>query len=156
MVPAGWRKAPGYFRSELAISRHSALIDLVTIDRLKLDKAFKSQGKAANPATDPLETGQLAVKEMKADPTYRSLELDRIEAAMVGGQPGFCADSHFVRTYADSTGVRIRQRLYGVVTNAGLYLLKLESLSTVYFDENLAGFDAMVATLRLGSIKAKT
>jgi hypothetical protein len=155
MVPAGWRKAPGYFRTELAISRHSALIDLVTINRVKLDKAFKTQGKAASPATDPLETGQLAVNEMKTDPTYQALQLDGIEAALVGGQPGFRADSHFVRAYADSNGVRIRQRLYGVATNAGLYLLKLESLSTVYFDENLSAFEAMVASLRLGPVNAK-
>jgi hypothetical protein len=155
IVPAGWRKVPGYFRNELTISRHSGFIDLVTINRLKLDKAFKAQAKGADPAADPLETGQLAVNEMKADVAYQSLELEGIEATTVGGKPGFRADSHWVRTYPDSNGVRIRQRLYGVATNAGLYLLKLESVSAVYFDENLPAFDALVASLTLGPIKVK-
>lgn len=146
-LPPDWLKVPKYYSNELTLSRHGVLLDIITIDRVKR--------KTIKPTMDPLEVGRLTMKEMLAQPAYQGSELDGIEPASVGGLPGFRANAHFQRMFADSATFPVRQRVYGVATEDGLYLLLLESVEKVYFDENARAFDEMVQSLKLGPIKVR-
>jgi hypothetical protein len=157
MLPAGWPEVKDLFHNEVTLSRHGPLIDMITIDRVRIEKAFKSQGKTADPAMDPVEMGRLAVNEMKsddADAEHKALELDGVEPAMVGGLPGFRADSHFTREFDRSVRKRMNQRLYGVISRGWLYLLNLESIEPVYYEESLPAFDEMARSIKLGQYRA--
>jgi hypothetical protein len=143
-MPAGWQRVK-FADQQLFLSNHGYLLDTLTVDRLKSDAA----------AADPLEIGSRAVAAMKADPAYADLKEDHIEPRTVSGLPGFCADTRFVRAYLTALKVPFRQRLCGVATKKGLYLVKLEAPSSVYFEEDLPAFESMLASLKieLGKVK---
>jgi len=152
MLPEGWRQLR-WFGHQKTLARHSALLDSITIDRLRLESAFKSQGTRASPTMDPVETAKLAVNEMKTDEVYKGLEVDSIEAATVSGLPGFRADSHFTLKFNDEVSKRINQRLYGVATKDGLYLMKMEAVAPYYYETGVATFDEMIRSLKIGALK---
>jgi len=146
MTPVGWQRYHMPFPGkQLVLNRHGSYIDSITVDL----------GKNPAASNDPVEMGRAAITQAMSEAGYKTIEIDRIEPATVGGLPGFVADLRFPRYFAADAKLLIRQKVYGVANEEGLYLLTLNATSPVYFDEELPAFESMVRSLKLGEIKVQ-
>lgn len=149
---AGWRRVPGLpFASTpgLLLNKRGPCLGLVSIRRHMTTGPLASPRFKVDAATDPVELGGRMIESLKAD--YKPLVVDThgIEAVTVSGSPAFRADFTVHEKVPGSADLRVRHRLYGVVTATSYFLLDFTAPAIHYFDLDVAEFEAMVATFEI-------
>ena len=131
-IPGGWQRVR-LMDEDLMISRHGSILDRITIELTDIP---------AN--SDPLALAARSVAALKARPLYQFIETDAVARATVGGREGFRAELSSGIHYSWGK-VIVRHVLYGVATDDGTYLIRLQAPALGYFERDLPEFEKLVA-----------
>ena len=142
--PMGWGESDKLHT--MCLYRHRPGIESICVDNKLLGDALRAQG--TTPDADPMKVGDVAMSVVKADERFAEMTLTSLTPARIAGHDGFRAE---LASRLNLAGSYIRERhvVYGIASERGTFLVRLDAPTIYYFDRYLPEFEAMVSTFKL-------
>lgn len=140
-----WYRSPFRARGFLTYTKDGPDLQYIIVGMKKHKDAFKAIEKESSADDLPQSLAEDFVADLKA-----SLQLDTVEIlenapATVGGAPGFKLEYE----YKTESGLRYRERVYGVANKNGLYSVEFRAPVLHYYDRDIADFERIKNTFRV-------
>ena len=144
-LPEGWLQ---YTESKdgYTITHDGLRLEKITINTTKVGKKIEGIDRVYNAGMMPHEVADLSVGLIKAKPDMKSFEVERIDAAKMGGQDGYRVDARYV----DEGGLYKRVRMYGAILGKYVCELIYEAADPVYFQKHESTFQNVVSSVKIG------
>jgi hypothetical protein len=143
-LPLGWVKHTTR-SSNIFITRDGPALNTIVVSRQPHDVKLPHTKRITRADMLPHELAELTLAEWKSTEATANLEVLANTPATLGGQP---AVRVHIR-YKNERGLPIERVLIGMVDAKGRLSLQYEAPAIVYFQRNLADFEAMAASVRL-------
>lgn len=144
-APAGWMHA-AFVKDAVFLTRDGPAIQFIRVMQTPHARAFPAVKKASEPDMLPSELAELAVAELKADPSRLGLEVVESVPLQVAGHPGFRLHLRF----RDEQGLRYEMAVCGFAGKEGLFTLLYHAPTLHYFRSDLPEFERVVSSIRIG------
>jgi hypothetical protein len=142
-LPLGWVKNNNT-SNDLFITRDGPALNYIVVNRQPHDTKLPKTKRETRANMLPHEMAELVLAEWKSNEATANLEVLANTPAFLGGKPA--ARVHI--RYKNERGLPIERILIGMVDAKGRLFLVYEAPAIVYFQRNLAEFEAMVASVR--------
>lgn len=142
-LPLGWVKRTAD-SNDLFVTRDGPALNYIVVNRQPHDRKLPRTKRETRADMLPHELAELAIAEWKGYDATANLQVLSNTATLLDGQPA--ARIHI--RYKNDRGLPIERVMVGLVDAKGRLTLQYEAPAIVYFQRNLADFDAMVASIR--------
>jgi hypothetical protein len=145
-LPLGWVKHTAT-SNDLFITRDGPALNYIIVNRQPHDAKLPRTKRETRADMLPHELAALVVAEWKGNEATANLDVLSNTPVSLGGKPA--ARVHI--RYKNERGLPIERVLIGMVDAKGRLFLVYEAPAIVYFQRNLAEFEAMAASVRFNT-----
>ena len=138
-VPVGWvQRSLG--RDAVLFTEDGPGLQSIIVERRSLSKAFPNLEEKAETGMSPRELADKFIADLKVRNSLDNVDIRDLRPARVDGRDGFLAEYQFRNT----SGLRYRERVYGVAVPSGMYVLLYSAPVLHYYDDTVDEFERVV------------
>jgi len=144
VIPEGWMALDT--DEYLMLTKDGPFLQYMLIQERGTDQAFGHTQKKLQPSMLPLEAAGVIVDEIASDRAVINFQILENGPALIDGRQGF----KIVFTHQAKDGLTLKTVYYGLIAADSFFSLRFSAPQRYYFDKDIAVFEAVMRTFRLG------
>jgi len=144
-LPQGWMRWTQGEDSRLLVTRDGVLLQVITVERLRVGQPLKHTNKKLATGMMPHEAAEVLLDNFSSNKDISGVEIKDNRPMTISGKPGFWT----VFTYKTKDDLKLKVVYCGVLDGEWFYGIRYSAAQRHYFDKDLKTFEMVLRSFKL-------